>query len=412
MSFTESEARQVAANFDLRKLPPEFYDDPVPYYDALREHEPIKKLPDGTYFVSRYKDLVAIYKDAATFSSAKDVEFKPKLGDTPIYQHFVHLLAFNDAPTHTRIRRLLAGALTPKHIAAMQGNLEQRVDKVLNGIAAKNEIDLIVDYADLIPVETICAMFGIEDGNIGSMKEWARSIFATLDPIVSPEEILKANVIVAEAEAFVADLLTKRRAALRDPEIDILSRLIVSEEGDEPIDAKALLHNSIFLLTGGHEATTNLIGNGLMLLTSFPEEKAKLIAHPDLIKTAVEEFLRFDSTNQFGNRITTRATDIAGIPLPPQTSITLGIGAANRDPEQFENPNVLNIERSPNRHLGFGFGVHQCVGMNLGRLQVRLAVSRFLERFPNFSVTGEPTRNGRARFRAYAHVPMKLLLED
>jgi cytochrome P450 len=166
-----------------------------------------------------------------------------------------------------------------------------------------------------------------------------------------------------------------------------------------------LLHNCIFLLNAGHETTTNLIGNGLVALSGNPVQKKRLIENPHLIKTAVEEILRFESSNQLGNRMTTEQVELGGITLSAGTPVTLCIGAANRDPKQFADPENLDIGRTPNRHLAFGTGAHQCAGMALARLEGAIALSRFLARFPNYALNGAPVRGGRVRFRGFLSIP-------
>jgi cytochrome P450 len=177
----------------------------------------------------------------------------------------------------------------------------------------------------------------------------------------------------------------------------------------ERLLARELLHNCIFLLNAGHETTTNLIGNGLKCLLDAPGQKQRLMREPDLIKTAIEEFLRIESSNQLGNRITTCATSIGGVPLAARTQVTLCIAAANRDPAQFADPDVLDIARSPNRHVAFGSGIHQCVGMGLGRLEGRVAIGRFLARFPDYRLNGTAVRSRRVRFRGHLALPCVLL---
>ena len=185
----------------------------------------------------------------------------------------------------------------------------------------------------------------------------------------------------------------------------MLTRLIQGEDNGERLTAKELLHNCIFLLNAGHETTTNLIGNGLVALSANPAQKKRLIEHPDLIKTAVEEILRFESSNQLGNRMTTERVELGGIALAAGTPVTLCIGAANRDPAQFADPENLDIGRTPNRHLAFATGAHQCAGMALARLEGAIAISRFLARFPDYALNGAPVRGGRARFRGFLSVP-------
>jgi len=209
--------------------------------------------------------------------------------------------------------------------------------------------------------------------------------------------------------AYLEGLVERRRAAPGDPDTDVLTRLIQGEEGGERLGAKELLHNCIFLLNAGHETTTNLIGNGLKSLLDWPGEKARLIEEPKLIAGAVEEFLRFESSNQLGNRIATGPACIGGVDVAARTQVTLGIGAANRDPEQFAEPDRLDIARTPNRHLAFGSGIHQCVGMGLARLEGRVAIGRFIARFPDYRLTGPALRARRARFRGHVALPCRVL---
>ncbi|MGH6764389.1 MAG: cytochrome P450, partial [Bradyrhizobium sp.] len=200
-------------------------------------------------------------------------------------------------------------------------------------------------------------------------------------------------------------LVERRRARPGNPDRDVLTRLIQGEDSGERLTAKELLHNCIFLLNAGHETTTNLIGNGLVALSHHPAEKRRLIGNPGLAKAAVEEVLRFESSNQLGNRMTTEPVDLGGIAMAAGTPLTLCIGAANRDPRQFADPERLDIGRTPNRHLAFATGAHQCAGMALARLEGAIAISRFLARFPDYRLNGTPVRGGRVRFRGFLSVP-------
>jgi cytochrome P450 len=396
----------LAEAFDLKRLPDAFYDDPYPTYRALREHAPVKRLPDGGVFLTRYADVVAVYKDSATFSSDKHEEFAPKYGDSPLYEHHTTSLVFNDPPLHTRVRRLIAGALTPRHIAAMETRLVERVDHLLEAIAARGadaEIDLIAAFASAIPVEIIGNLLDVPNDERGPLRDWSLAILGALEPALSEAQLALGNRAVREFLRYLEGLVARRRAAPGDPEVDVLTRLIAGE-GGEALSAPELLHNCIFLLNAGHETTTNLIGNGLACLLDWPDARARLLAEPALLPRAVEEFLRFESSNQLGNRITTRACEIGGVPLAPRTQVTLGIGAANRDPEAFADPDRLDISRTPNRHVAFGSGIHQCVGMGLARLEGRVAIGRFLERFPNYRLAAPALRARRARFRGHARL--------
>jgi len=388
-------------SFDLRALPADFYDDPFPYYRALRERDPVHLMPDGAYFLTRYADILEIYRDPKTFSSDKKVEFHPKYGDSPLYEHHTTSLVFNDPPLHTRVRRLIMGALSPKAIAAMEPALIALVDRLLDGIEKQQRADLIPEFAAAIPVEVIGNLLGVPHQERGPLRRWSLAILSALEPSLSPEISQAGNLAVTEFLDYLRTLVADRTRHPGDPEKDVLTRLIQGEPDGERLTETELLHNCIFILNAGHETTTNLIGNALQLLLEWPDQQALLRSNPGLIGTAVEEFLRMESSNQLGNRLTARAVDVGGVPFPPATQITLCIGAANRDPAQFPDPDRLDIQRSPNRHLAFGSGPHQCAGMHVSRLEGRIAISRFLARFPNYRTAAPPVRSRRARFRGY-----------
>ncbi|NYE24916.1 cytochrome P450 [Pigmentiphaga litoralis] len=403
-----ADPRALADSFDLAHLPAEFYDDPFPTYHALREHAPVKQLPGGGVFLTRYADLIAAYKSTRVYSSDKKVEFKPKFGDSLLFEHHTTSLVFNDPPLHTRVRRLIAGALTPRAIAGMEPGLIRLVDTLLDRMADKGEVDLIEDFAAAIPVEVIGNLLDVPHDEREPLREWSLAILGALEPVVTPAAAQEGNAALRQFLDYLDGLIAQRRASPGDPEHDVLTRLLQGEPDGERLTSAELLHNCVFLLNAGHETTTNLIGNGLVALAQYPDQKARLIAEPDLIKPAIEEVLRFESSNQLGNRMTTETVEIGGVTLPPGTSVTLCIGAANRDPEQFPDPDRFDIARSPNRHLAFGSGIHQCAGMSLARLEGAIAISRFLARFPDYTLTAPPVRGGRARFRGFLHVPARV----
>ncbi len=399
------DARELAAHFDIEKLTPEFYANPYPTYRALRENEPVKRLPNGSYFLTRYDDLITAYKSTKLFSSDKRREFAPKYGVSLLYEHHTTSLVFNDPPAHTRVRRLIMGALSPRAIAAMEPDLIALVERLLDRLAAKNDVDLIEDFAAAIPIEVIGNLLDVPHDERAPLRDWSLAILGALEPVIGPEAFARGNKAVKDFLVYLEGLVERRRATPGDPQHDVLTRLIQGEDNGERLTSKELLHNCIFLLNAGHETTTNLIGNGLVALSENPAQKQRLIERPDLIKTAVEEILRFESSNQLGNRMTTEPVEFGGIALPAGTPVTLCIGAANRDPAQFTDPENLDIGRTPNRHLAFASGPHQCAGMALARLEGAIAMSRFLARFPGYALKGAPVRGGRVRFRGFSSVP-------
>jgi cytochrome P450 len=287
----------------------------------------------------------------------------------------------------------------------MEEGLIRLVDSLLDRMEEKHSTDLIDDFASAIPIEVIGNLLDVPVDERGPLRDWSLAILGALEPVLSDDVTERGNRAVSEFIEYLNDLIARRRARPGNPEIDVLTRLIIGEADGEKLSAKELIHNCIFLLNAGHETTTNLIGNGLVCLAEYTSQRERLIEQPDLIKSAVEEMLRFESSNQLGNRITTEAVEVGGITMPPQTRVTLCIGAANRDPAQFNDPEVFDIARTPNRHLAFASGTHACAGMSLARLEGQIAIGRFINRFPNYALAGPPLRGGRVRFRGYLQIP-------
>lgn len=419
-------AGEIAASLDLRSLPADFYDNPYPVYAALREREPLRRMPDGSVLLTRHADLVAVYRDAQSFSSDKKAEFGPKYNQpphgsearpAPLFEHHTTSLVFNDPPLHTRVRRLIMGALTRRAIADMETGLVELVDRLLDALEARGGGDLIEDFAAAIPVEIIGNLLGVPHADRGPLRDWSLAILGALEPRLSPEQEALGNRSVAEFTAYLRELVADRRRHPGDPRHDVLTRLIHGDgDGEEAatLSEAELLQNCVFILNAGHETTTNLIGNALVALQEWPAQKAWLIdalqrtdddTRTTLLDTAVDEFLRFESSNQLGNRRAARDVTVGGTSLPAGTLVTLCIGAANRDPAQFADPERLDLARADNRHLAFGFGIHQCAGLSLARLEGRVAIGRFLQRFPDYRLTAPPLRGGRARFRGFLAAP-------
>jgi cytochrome P450 len=405
---TREHGNDLASAFDLERLSPAFYADPYPTYRALRNSVPVKRMRNGSYFLTRYDDLVAVYKSTSLFSSDKKREFAPKYGQSLLYEHHTTSLVFNDPPAHSRVRRLITGALSPRAIAGMEPDLITLVDRLIDAMVEKGAADLIEDYAAAIPIEVIGNLLGVPHDERRPLRQWSLAILGALEPVVDAQACSRGNEAVGEFLSYLETLVARRRAEPGDPERDVLTRLIVGDGSGETLMQNELLHNCIFLLNAGHETTTNLIGNGLVLLADNIAERQRLIDNPALAKTAIEEILRYESSNQLGNRITTAEATIGGVAMPANTSLTLCIGAANRDPAQFPDPDHFDVARAPNRHLAFASGPHQCAGMALARLEGAIAITRFLSRFPSYALDGAPLRGGRVRFRGYRSVPARL----
>ncbi|MFA3915392.1 cytochrome P450 [Ruegeria hyattellae] len=392
--------------FDLAKAPEAFLRDPFVFYDALLAHAPVLPQPDGSVLISRHTDLDRIYRDTALYSSDKKAAFGPKFGaGSPLFEHHTTSLVFSDPPLHTRVRRIMTSALTPRAIAKMEPGLIETVDHLLDGMAGKDQVDLIEDFAATIPIQIIGNLLDVPLAERAPLRDWSLAILGALEPSLTDNQLARGNRAVEAFKTYLADLVARRRADPGDPETDVLTRLIRGEGADAQLSETELLQNCIFILNAGHETTTNLIGNGLALFHDNPDQRARLLTEPDLLPSAVEEVLRYRSPNQFGNRETAAVIEIEGQVIPAGTNLHLCIGAANRDPAVFEHPTRFDITRKPNRHLAFAGGPHVCVGLTLARLEGRVAMGRFLRRFPDYHLLPGRVRGGRIRFRGYANLP-------
>ena len=404
--------RQIALAFDIKRLNASFLDNPFPVYRALREHDPVHRMPDGSYFLSRYEDCAAVYRDPETWSSDKKIDFRPSLGESSLYEHHTTSLVFNDPPYHSRVRKLLAPAFTPRALKALQPRIEVLVDRLLDRAAEQRTIDLIGDLASAIPLQLIGDMLGIPELEREPLRDWSLSILGALEPVLTKQQLQRGTIAVDDFKIYLRELIKRRSCEQNLDEGEILSKLIAASElapsggSGEQLSDLELLHNCIFLLNAGHETTTNLIGNGIDLLIRNPDALQELRHQPELIETAVEEFLRMESSNQLGNRRATKDTCIGDVEMPAGTYVHIGIGAANRDPAQFPDPEHFDIRRRPNRHLAFGFGIHTCAGNSLARMEAQVTIGKLVARFETIKRMGEPTRGGRARFRGFLHYPV------
>ena len=421
-AMNKQEALEIAAALDLRSPPPVFYANPYPVYAALREHEPVRRMPDGSVLITRYKDLIQVYRDAHTFSSDKKIEFAPKFEGAPyLFEHHTTSLIFNDPPLHTQVRQILMGALTRRAIDQMEGSLTVLVTQLADHIEVKGGGDLIEDFAAAIPIEVIGNLLDIPHSEREPLRRWSLAILGALEPKITKAQSQLGNNAVVEFLEYLKILVAHRRAHPGSPESDVLTRLIQGERSDngQPLSEQELLHNCIFILNAGHETTTNLIGNALVALQEWPVQKTLLLQIiqdnqkdkeklDDVLNTAVDEFLRFESSNQLGNRRTTADCVVGEVLLTAGTLITLCIGSANRDPAQFERAEDMDISRPHCKHLSFAYGIHQCAGLHLARLEGRVALQIFLQRFPDYKLTAMPTRGGRARFRGFLNAPFSI----
>lgn len=405
--FPQGQSRARAKDFVLADVDRAFIDEPYPLYAALRRHNPVCRQPDGSYFVSRYRDLVTIYQNPEKFSSDKRVDFKPKFGDSSLFEHHTLSLVFNDPPYHTRVRALLTPFFSPHAMRSLTPRVETLVDGLLDQAEDLRDFDLIRDFAIAIPLNLIGDMLGVPAEERAPMREWAILILGALEPTLSTAQLEAGCRAVDEFKAYLRDLIVrkKRTRSIRD-DADILGALLDAQGHEQALSELELLHNCIFLLNAGHDTTTSLIANGLDALFRFPDQWQLLKEQPSLIDTAVEEILRLESPLQIGNRKLTEDYELGGAVLPAGTFLHLGVAAANHDEEIFDDPERLNISRFPNKHLAFAKGIHTCAGNTIGRMEGAVALGKLVARFSHIERRGSMERGARARFRTVVNFPV------
>jgi len=395
-------------NFDLNAIDQSFINNPFPMLKALREQDPVHQNADGSYYLTRHADVLKTYQSRAMLSDKK-VEFGKKFGQCPLLTHHTTSLIFNDPPYHTVVRKLLAGAFTPRKLAEMEPLIESIVDRLLDRVADMGELDFVRDFATALPTEIISFMLGIPPEHRHKLRGFSTAILGALDPVVPEARLQQGNAAVTEFSDLLDGLINHRR---ENPDQagqgEVLDSLIFGEVDGRRLNQEELIQNCIFLLNAGHETTTSFVANAVGILLENPDQHRLLKADPDLITPAVEEVLRFQSPLQIGNRLASEPVELSGITLPAGSYIHTSIAGANRDPEVFDAPETVDITRKPNRHLAFITGIHVCLGATLARMEGRIALGRLMKRFPDIRANGTATIMPLARFRGYSSLPVRV----
>lgn len=396
-----------AKSFDLNHIDKTFIDNPYPVLANLRENDPVHVNPDGSLFLTRYEDVLAVYQNR-TMVSDKTVAFKDKFGSGALYQHHTTSLVFNDPPYHTTVRKLLASAFTPRKLAEMEPLITNIVDTLLDDLDGAGDVDFVTAFAMRLPTEVISFMLGVPEEYRHKLRGFSLAILGALDSVVSSDRIDSGNEAVAEFGEILNDLINHRRT---NPEGagqgEVLEALIFGEFNGRKLTQEELIQNCIFLLNAGHETTTSLMANGVGMLLQAPDQYQLLRDKPELVADAVEEILRYESPLQIGNRLTSIDTTIGGELIAANTYIHTSIAAANRDPKIFAQPDTIDFTRKPNRHIAFITGIHVCLGATLARYEGNIAFRRLIERYPKIVAAGTAERLPLARFRGYEKLPVR-----
>jgi pimeloyl-[acyl-carrier protein] synthase len=373
------------ADIQFNPMDPEFVADPYPTYHRLRAEDPVHHSPLGFWVLTRYADVMGMLRDPrlikepiAAFVAARfGMAVPPGLGLSMLDR---------DPPDHTRLRGLVSKAFTPKALETLRPHIQQIVDDLLAHAGGKGQMDLIEEFAYPLPVRVICEMLGVPVADHERFKQWGLDVARGLDAIMLPAESEVAKRSMAGRHALAAyfrELIAERRAAPRD---DMLSALIAAEEAGDKLNEEELLATCILLLVAGHETTVNLIGNGTLALLRHPDQLRKLRENPALIGTAVEELLRYDGPVQRTARIPSEDVTIGGQTIGKGEMVMPFLGAADRDPAQFRDPDRLDITRADNRHIAFGMGIHFCLGAPLARMEGQIAINTLVQRLPKLGL--------------------------
>ena len=397
----------VVASFDIAALDRDFYENPYPVFHALRRHAPVHRMANGAWFLTRHADLDAIYHDPILFSSDKTIDFHRTMGDTSLYEHHTTSLVFNDPPGHTRVRKRLAPAFTPRALRALEARVQEVVVASLDDVAGMGSFDLLHDFAMKLPIELIGDMLGVPRADRHLLSPWAVAILGGLEADLTEAQRDVAAQAVDDFKEYLRWLIAEReKNPLSGDDGEVLSKLVGPDEDGDSLTELELLHNCIFLLNAGHETTANTVTNGIDALLRFPVELDRLRSDRSLTVSAVEEVLRFECPVQLNNRKLTADAEIGGVAMKKGDYVWLAIGAANRDPEAFADPDAIDVGREKNRHLAFGSGIHACAGMSLGRMEARIALDGFIQRFAKIEPSGTALHHPRARFRGFIEYPV------
>ena len=350
--------------------------NPYDIYAELRSKDPIHRMRlINAWVLTRYEDVDMVLRDHRRFSNHddEDREYRSML--------------FHDPPDHTRLRSLVSRAFTPRSVAELEPKIQRLVTELLDDIEGRDRFDLISDFAFPLPVTVIAEMLGVPAQDVDRFRDWSNDIALTVEPTLDDEQTRRMEESFQELLDYFEDIIERR---LKEPQDDMITALLnVEAEGDR-LSRGELLSTLTLLLVAGNETTRNFIGNGMLALLKHPDQLQRLRDNPDMLDSALDELLRYDSPVQMDQRMVYEDVEIRGHHIRAGQRVINAIGAANRDPEVFANPDKLDIGRREKSHLSFGRGIHYCLGSPLAMLEGRVAFSRLLDRFSSINLVSEP----------------------
>lgn len=390
--FAAREKLQTGLLYDPTR--PSFRADPYPRYRVLRERDPIhRSFAAGGWILSRYSDVVAVLRDPAFSSDERHWRRyrvvrarNARLGLPDPYESERASMLRVDPPDHTRLRNLISKAFTPRAVERMRPRVEAILKELLAPFGTSGRFELVRDLASPLPVTVIAEMLGVPTEDRERFRHWSDEVIRSLGDS-TPEDLVCSVRAMEELGEYLVEIAEMRR---RDPRPDLLSALVAAEEAGDKLSPGELATMGVLLLVAGNETTTNLIANGTLALLRNPDQLERLRREPELVPNAVEELLRYDSPVQLTSRLVREDLELRGHRFRRGEQLVLLLGAANRDPEAFPDPDRLDVARENVRHLSFGHGIHFCLGAQLARLEGALALRALLARFPNLALGSEP----------------------
>jgi cytochrome P450 len=388
-------------------MAPEFLADPYPTYHRLRAEDPVHHSPLGFWVLTRYEDVASVLRDPRFIKEPLVALVAARFGGQVPRGVGLSMLD-RDPPDHTRLRGLVSKAFTPRVVEGLRPRIQQIVDGLITRALPAGSMDLIEEFAYPIPVNVICEMMGVPVEDHERFKGWSLDIARGLDSIWLPpdSEVPRRSAAARHAiSEYFRELIAERRTV---PRGDLLSALIAAEEAGDKLNEDELLATCILILIAGHETTVNLIGNGVLALLRNPTELRRLRETPALITSAVEELLRYDGPVQRTARVASEDVTFGDRTIPKGDMVMPFIGAADRDPTHFPDPDRLDLARADNRHIAFGWGIHFCLGAPLARIEGQIAIDTLVRRLPKLAlVTDHPEYRQSLTLRGLKELPVK-----
>ncbi len=412
MTQTEPIAFEEFLSPALRELEvPANRANPYPVYKRYRDEHPIHRSEIGIWTLTRYNDILSVLRDERFSSDPRNATVFDQLitpeqrAMDPIQNFADRILLFTDPPNHTRMRNLVNKAFTPRTVEKLRPHIEEIVGELIDGALDGKEMDVISDFAYPLPALVICELMGVPVEDRDKFKGWSGDIAPILDPFTPPEVMQTALATLGQFAVYFSQLIEERRERPKD---DMLSRLIAAEQEGDRLAFDELLGLCVLIFIAGHETTQNLIGNGLLALLKHPEQKGLLASDPSLVRNGIEELLRYDSPVQLTARNALTDIDLAGNAIKKGEQLILLLGAGNRDPDVFEDPDSLKVEREDVQVVSFGAGMHFCLGAALARVEGHVAFTELLRRLPGIELAcDEPEWRSTLTLRGLKSLPVR-----